>query len=139
MGFPGETDEEFQGLISFLKQAQLDWVGFFTYSREEDTPAGRFSGQIPESVKLERYQEAVSVQEQIIRAKNKEFIGKTISVMIDRIAEDRPGYYIGRGERSAPEVDGVTFIKANHLTVGSIVKVIISGVEDLDLIGECVD
>lgn len=132
VGFPGETDRDFSRLLRFLKEARLDWAGFFSYSPEEGTSAAEFKDQIPEDLKQERYQEAVALQETITAAKNREFIGRTLEVLSEGEADD---LRFGRAGRQAPEVDGLVYF-AGRAPGGTFTKVKITGAQGYDLLGE---
>ncbi len=99
VGFPGETEKDFQKLSSFVAETGLDNVGVFAYSREPGTPAAGLQGQVQETIKLARMNELISVQSRIIDKKNADLIGKTVEVLMDSPA-------FGRTRRDAPEIDG---------------------------------
>ncbi|NPV71320.1 MAG: 30S ribosomal protein S12 methylthiotransferase RimO [Firmicutes bacterium] len=110
VGFPGETEEDFETLLAFLRSARFDRAGVFEYSREEGTPAASLPGQVDRRIKRERYHRAMSLQNRISGEINEGLIGKTIKVLLERQAPpDRRGAprWIGRSWRDAPEVDGV--------------------------------
>ncbi|MEL7564294.1 MAG: 30S ribosomal protein S12 methylthiotransferase RimO [Dehalobacterium sp.] len=136
VGFPGETEEQFQSLLNFIQEQRFDWVGAFTYSQEEDTSAALFSDQIHEEIKEERYHRLMALQNQISMEKQKKWIGKTISVMIEGKSFDKPEYFIGRSQYQAPDVDGVVFVKSEYLLIGKIVPVLVTDADIYDLIGE---
>jgi ribosomal protein S12 methylthiotransferase len=133
VGFPGETDEEFAQLLAFIKVAKFEKLGAFQYSREEGTRAYSFKGQIPEKVKAERFNQVMSLQQEISRSVNKRFIGKTLKVLVD---EFKDGSYLGRSEFDAPEVDGLVYINTkSKLNPGDFVKVKITDTLEYDLVG----
>ena len=136
VGFPGETEEEFQSLLDFIREQKFDWLGAFTYSREEDTPAASFPDQIPDEIKEDRYHRLMAIQNQVSAENQKKWIGKTISVLIEGKSSDNPEYFMGRSQYQAPEVDGVVFVKSDSLEVGTIIPVLITGSDVYDLIGE---
>ena len=133
VGHPGETEEEFQLLLDFVKEVKFDRLGVFTYSHEDDTYGFRaYEDEIPQEIKEERasiimeYQESIS--EQIAAQK----IGSTLKVLIDR----REGeYFVGRTEFDSPEVDGEVLIEANDLQIGNFYQVKITGSDMFDLFG----
>ncbi len=133
IGFPGETDTNFENLIDFVKEYKLDYVGFFKYSREEGTRAYSFANQVPESVKNKRLRTLSNIQYEIVNTKNQAMIGKTISCVIDQISND---YLICRPD-NCPNVDNVIFVKkkADYI-VGNTVNVLITKTKKYDLIGE---
>lgn len=139
VGFPGETDEDFQELCEFVKEIKFERMGCFTYSREEDTPAALFENQIDEDVKEHRQQVLSEMQMVIMDNYNEKFIGKEQQVLVegfDRIAE----CYFGRSICDSPDVDGKTFfVSDKKLTDEVFVNVKITECIDGDLFGERVD
>ncbi|MFA5155840.1 MAG: 30S ribosomal protein S12 methylthiotransferase RimO [Candidatus Omnitrophota bacterium] len=134
VGFPSETEEEFAGLLEFINDVKFDRLGAFTYSREEGTPAYDFSGQIPEKVKLERFNRIMSAQKLVSEENNRKFLGKTLVCLIDEKAK---GHYLARSQYDAPEVDGTVYVKSSRrLKAGEFVKVKITDTLDYDLVGE---
>jgi ribosomal protein S12 methylthiotransferase len=136
VGFPGETEKRFENLLDFVSKVKFDWLGAFTFSREEDTPAALFSEQVPEEIKQDRYDRLMSLQTEISLENKKKWLGKTINVLIEGKSSSNPEYFIGRSQFHAPDVDGVVFIKARDLKVGQFVPVTISDYDIYDLIGE---
>ncbi|QGG46923.1 30S ribosomal protein S12 methylthiotransferase RimO [Heliorestis convoluta] len=134
VGFPGEEEEHFQALLEFMEEMRFDRVGVFTYSQEERTPAGKRHDQIPEEVKEERFHRAMALQQEISLSIQKEWIGKTVKVLIEEEVE--PGRYRGRSEREAPEVDGFIEFSGTGLLPGQWAAVKITAAEHYDLIGE---
>jgi ribosomal protein S12 methylthiotransferase len=115
----------------------FDWLGAFTYSQEEDTPAALFPDQIPEEIKEERFHRLMTLQHQISSENQKKWLGKTISVLIEGKSSDNPEYFMGRTEYQAPDVDGVVLIKSDSsLKAGDIVNVLVTDTDVYDLIGE---
>ncbi len=133
VGYPGETEEKFEKLKNFLKEMQFDRVGVFTYSHEEDTHAFRLKDDVPEEVKEQRREELVRLQEEISLRKNREKIGKTFKVLIDR---KYPEGYIGRTEFDSPEVDQEVYIQTeDFFTPGRFIDIRITDAEAFDLFG----
>jgi len=116
VGFPGETDKDFEELYNFIKEIRFDRVGVFTYSKEKGTPANDFEEQIPEEIKKERREKLMLLQQQISLEKNKEFIGKEVEMLVEHIEHDVRAYghmpqrVVGRSFRDAPEIDGQLYI-----------------------------
>jgi ribosomal protein S12 methylthiotransferase len=136
VGYPGETEEEFQELLDFVKESRFDRLGAFTYSPEEDTPAFPLGDNIDEDTKIERLNRLMELQEDISFEKNEEKIGKTLKVLIDR-KEDAE--YFGRTEYDSPEVDNEVIIESpNELIIGNFYNVKITGAEAFDLRGEII-
>ena len=111
VGFPGETDEDFMKLRTFLQTQRLDKVGVFTYSREEGTAAYDFPNQISEEVAQERYHDLMSLQSLISQQRNEELEGRELEVLIENRDEEVPQVVAGRSYRDAPEVDGLVYIE----------------------------
>jgi ribosomal protein S12 methylthiotransferase len=139
VGFPTETQEEFEELVDFIKEIKWDRMGAFTYSKEEDTPAYSMDGQIDEKVQEERLATLMAVQEEISKEKNKEKIGKIIEVLVEE-KEGLVDRYRGRSKADAPdEVDGqVIFTSDKPLELGSFVQVQIEDVKAFDVYGKTV-
>ncbi len=141
VGYPGETDEEFETLLQFVKDMQFDRVGAFTYSYEVGTPSAELSGQVADEVKQERYNRLMELQQPISLSKNQAFIGQTLNVLVEGHGqgEDEAGnpldmtISLGRSYRDAPEIDGYVLVEG-ELPVGEIVPVRITGATTYDLI-----
>ena len=135
-GFPGETKEEHEALKTFISHIGFDRLGVFPYSQEEDTPAAAFPDQIPEEVKQERYDELMSLQQEIAFEKAREVTGKLVPVIIEGYMPDE-GVYAGRTFRDAPNVDGYVFVSyTGSLMSGDVIDVMITDAQGYDLIGE---
>jgi ribosomal protein S12 methylthiotransferase len=135
VGFPGETAEDFEGLLAFVRNMKFDRLGAFTYSREEGTPAAKLRGQVRKQTKTERYHRLMQIQSAISLAKNKTLVGKTFRALVD---EFDGGVAIARLSSQAPEIDGVVFIEEGGLRKGSFVDVMITDAFDYDLKGTVV-
>jgi ribosomal protein S12 methylthiotransferase len=135
VGFPGETEQEFQALLDFVEDVAFDRVGVFTYSHEEGTPAAEFEDDVPPEVKEERRGRLMALQQPISLAKNQALLGQTLDVLIEGVGED---ISVGRSYRDAPEVDGMVLVQAES-PVGEIVPVRISDALEYDLIGDVVE
>lgn len=137
VGFPGETEEDFQTLLQFMQEIEFDRVGVFTYSQEEGTPAAQLTQQISAKLKEERFQRAMELQQQISWKKNNEWVGQTIEVLVEGQAEEMPELLAGRSHRDAPEIDGLVFLEHHgQAQKGEIVKATIKRALEYDLIGE---
>nr|WP_218058738.1 30S ribosomal protein S12 methylthiotransferase RimO [Gilliamella apicola] len=133
VGYPGETDQDFELLLEFLSQAQLDRVGCFPYSPVEGAVANELANQIPETIKQERFDRFMQLQQTISTQKLQAKIGKTLSVIIDEVDEEGA---IGRSMADAPEIDGVVYLnEENQVHVGDIVQVNIEHSDEYDLWG----
>ena len=139
VGFPGETDEDFETLLDFVEETQFDRLGVFKYSAEEGTAAADMDGKVSEEEKERRWQEVMDLQATISQKKNKALIGTIDRVMIENIDSDS-GKLAGRTQAHAPEVDGVVFTDGASVSPppepGDIVDVKITGALEYDLIGE---
>lgn len=131
-GFPGETEEEFEGLLDFTTAISFDKVGVFTYSAEPGTPAAALPAQVPERVKEERRAQVMELQQRISLARNQAQLGRELEVLVE--GTDK-GLSLGRSYRDAPEVDGLVIVSA-VLPVGRIAPVKITGAVEYDLMGE---
>ncbi len=131
VGYPGETEEEFRTLLSFMRETAFDRVGIFIYSREEGTRAATLPDQVPEAIKEERYERAMLQQQEISLAKNEQFIGRSLEVLIEGFGD---GISVGRSYRDAPEVDG-TVIILDNLPPNEFATVQITEALEYDLIG----
>lgn len=137
VGFPGETEEDFNELIDFAKEVKFDKLGVFMYSQEEGTVAAEMENQIPDEVKEERYHKLMSIQQNISADINKKRIGRTYEVLVEEIVD---GEYVGRNYEMAPEIDGEIFIKCDKIiNVGDFIDVKIMDALEYDLIGEVIE
>lgn len=137
VGFPGETEEDFQMLLDFLKEAQLDRVGCFKFSPVEGAPATEMADQVPEDVKEERFHRFMQLQQEISAERLKQKIGQTLDVIVDEIDDEG---IIGRTKADAPEVDGLVYIEnlsGTPVKVGEFIKVTITHSDEYDLWGIC--
>lgn len=134
VGFPGETEAEFEALCDFIAEASLDRVGVFTYSHEESTRAHDLVDDVPEEVKMERANRIMEIQIAISYEKNKAKIGKSFKVLFDKIEN---GHFVGRTEGDSPEVDNEVLIpvKGNYVRLGDFAEVTITDASEYDLIG----
>jgi ribosomal protein S12 methylthiotransferase len=135
VGFPGETDEDFQELVDFVKWARFERMGAFSYSEEDGTySAEHYEDDVPEEVKDQRLSRLMRVQKNISAEIEAEKVGQKLPVIIDRTEGD---YYIGRTEFCSPEVDPEVLIpvKDGNLTIGEIYQVRITDSEEFDLYG----
>nr|WP_315542007.1 30S ribosomal protein S12 methylthiotransferase RimO [uncultured Aggregatibacter sp.] len=137
VGFPGETEEDFQMLLDFLKEAQLDRVGCFKFSPVEGAPATDMPDQVPEDVKEERYHRFMQLQQEISAARLQQKIGKTLKVIVDEINKEG---IIGRSMADAPEIDGLVYVdnqSQSAVNIGDVISVQITDADEYDLWGTC--
>ncbi len=136
VGFPGETDEQYQKLFDFIKEYKLNYAGFFAYSKEEGTPAEKLKNQIPVAVKNKRLKNITALQSQVIFENNKNYVGKTLKVLYEGIDYDN-NLFFGRPEFCAPDVDAKVLFKSHDLVnIGNFYDVTITGSKGYDLIGD---
>jgi ribosomal protein S12 methylthiotransferase len=128
VGYPGETEDDHDQLLAFVEAAQLDWCGFFAYSREDGTYAADLDGEVPRSLMDERLAELREQQDRITAARRDALVGEVVDVLVDA-----PG--VARSHREAPEIDGIIAVP-EHLEVGSVVAVRITGAEGPDSVAE---
>jgi ribosomal protein S12 methylthiotransferase len=145
VGFPGETEADFEELLNFVEETKFDRLGIFKYSEEEGTAAAKFDGKVSEEEKENRWQELMEVQAEISRKKNEALIGSIERVMIDGTDRDS-GKLAGRTQAHAPEVDGFVYVegcdaqrRGNSPRSGELIDVKITGALDYDLISEILD
>ncbi|WP_439294674.1 30S ribosomal protein S12 methylthiotransferase RimO [Lonepinella sp. BR2882] len=137
VGFPGETEEDFQLLLDFLTEAQLDRVGCFKFSPVDGATATDMPNQVPEEIKEQRFQRFMELQQQISAQRLQQKIGKTLAVIVDEIDEDG---IIGRSMADAPEIDGVVYVdnvSQSAVQISDIISVTISHADEYDLWGTC--
>lgn len=137
VGFPGETEEDFQALCDFVEEQQFERLGVFTYSHEENTSGYELEDDVPEEIKQERAATLMEIQQGISWSKNQDKIGKTFKVLFDRKEGD---YFIGRTEFDSPEVDNEVLVKAadQYARIGDFAWVEITSAEEFDLYGNIV-
>jgi len=133
VGFPGESAEEFQDMVDFIKELKFDRLGVFKYSREEETAAAKFTDQISEQIKTERFNKIMEIQQKISYNNNQRFLNKEIEVIVDEVDGNN---IIARTQFDAPEIDNQVYIPAKKISVGDIIKCNIREAYEYDLIGE---
>lgn len=147
VGYPGETEEEFENLLAFVEAIQFDKVGAFTFSPEPGTPAATLPEQVPEEIKEERWHRLMALQQRIALARNQAQVGRELEVLAERVVQGTtlremgwPGpvdgvYTLTRSYREAPEIDGYVIVPG-HLTPGEFHRVRVTGALEYDLIAE---
>jgi ribosomal protein S12 methylthiotransferase len=133
VGFPGETDEQFDHLLRFVQRHEFDHVGVFTFSAEEGTPAFTLPNQLPPDLMEARRDALMSAQQPISRRKNQAEVGKVVDVLVEQEHPDT-GEFVGRSARFAPEVDGLVYLRGDA-RLGSLVPVVIHAADEYDLYG----
>ena len=134
VGYPGESEEDFELLLNFINEAKLDRVGGFIYSDEEGTKARGLKKKVPLKVKEKRFDEFMEQQRGVSLKKLEDMVGREVDVLVEGKIDDST--YFGRTEYDAPEVDGIFYLTAKNLTVNSIVKAKVTDSLEYDLIGE---
>ncbi|MDM8540712.1 30S ribosomal protein S12 methylthiotransferase RimO [Desulfococcaceae bacterium HSG9] len=134
VGFPGETDDEFEELLSFIKKIRFDHLGVFLYSDADDLPSHRLSDHVPKKLAKSRHDHLMDAQRTISEKNNAQYIDKVFPVLIETSPEDH--LYIGRTAFQAPEVDGITYIRSANLEIGSFADIKITDALEYDLVGE---
>ncbi|MCB0092901.1 MAG: tRNA (N6-isopentenyl adenosine(37)-C2)-methylthiotransferase MiaB, partial [Caldilineaceae bacterium] len=145
VGYPGETEAEFQGLLDFVEEIEFDKVGAFPFSPEPGTPAALLSEPVPDAVKEERFARLMELQQPISLRRNQAQVGKKLSILVEgegeMVAEDGRGQstplLMGRSYRDAPEVDGLVLVPGMRgVPAGEFMEVHINGAMEYDLVGE---
>lgn len=136
VGFPGETEAEFKELLDFINRIKFDRLGVFTYSREENTPAYKFTPQVHYKVKQRRYNELMSAQKNISMDINRKYLGQKLEVLIEEKLAG--GLFAGRGRQSCYDIDGLVYVKkrSSRLKPGDFYKTSITDCYEYDLVGE---
>ena len=137
VGFPGETEEQFEELREFVKEMKFQRMGVFPYSIEPGTPAVKLDGHLPEEVKIQRQETLMADQQQIAFEYGESLIGYELDVLIDEQIEE--GLWQGRCFADAPEIDGTVFVRGENLTVGEYVPTEIVAIQDYDLVGQAAE
>lgn len=136
-GFPSETEREFKELLKFIEEAKFERLGAFIYSREEGTAADNFENQIPQKIKINRFNQIMSLQQKISEEINKRFLGKELKCLVD---EKKGDFYLCRSSFDAPEVDGIVYVQSEKpLNPGDFVNVKITDTLEYDLAGNTND
>jgi ribosomal protein S12 methylthiotransferase len=135
VGFPGETERDHDQLLDFLSAAELDWAGFFPFSREDGTPAAKMDRVIPDDLMHERLRECAEVQDPITQAARDALVGDDVEVLVDGMDDDT-GEPVGRSHREAPEIDGVVRITGAFARPGARVRVRVTSACGPDLVAE---
>jgi ribosomal protein S12 methylthiotransferase len=135
VGYPGESEKNFEELLGFVEQMKFDRVGCFMYSQEENTKAGTLGGQVDEKTKQRRHDTLMELQQSISREKHRAFIGKKLQVIVEGVAEETDLLLVGRHSQQAPDIDGVTYINEGEAEIGQMVEVLVSDAMDYDLVG----
>ncbi len=138
VGYPGETEEQFNELYEFVKRARFEKMGVFEYSREKNTVSYSMENQVPAKIKKQRHKKLMTLQKKISREVNEGYVGKTLPCIVEGFTDD--GLVLMRSQYDAPEIDGMVYANSNDAVVpGDIVNVKINSADDYDLFGEIVE
>lgn len=139
VGYPGETEEEYQELRAFVQEAQLDHLGVFAYSHEENTASYTLPNQLPEEVKQARRDDLMKVQQAASKARLKKFVGRTLPVLVEGPSEESEFLWQGRHQGQAPDIDGHILIRSGKLFQGNILDLKIERAMEYDLIASAIE
>lgn len=139
VGFPGETQEDFEALLTFVRRVAFDHLGVFAYSAEAGSPAAKYSDQVADDIKQSRREQLLEAQRRISRRRLQRLLGQTVPVLVEGFHPETDLLLCGRMPTQAPEVDGLVLISKGTGLPGEIMPVRITGVEDYDVIGELID
>jgi ribosomal protein S12 methylthiotransferase len=136
VGFPGETEAEFEDLLSYVEEARFERLGVFPYSLEPDTPAARLPGHIADEIKAERRDRVMAAQQPVAFEFNESLVGRSLDVLVDGPAPDAQagGLWLGRSYADAPDVDGVAYVAGKDLEPGDLVRCTILAADGYDLV-----
>ena len=137
VGFPGETNEDFEELYNFIKETKFDKLGAFSYSKEDGTPASRLKEQMHPMTKKSRYNKIMKLQKEISKQNEQKLLGRKLEILIEDMSFDKK-YYVGRSYMDVPDIDGVAYIKNNtdKNLIGQYIKAKVIEVKDYDVICE---
>jgi ribosomal protein S12 methylthiotransferase len=135
VGFPGETDSQFQELCDFVEELRFDKVGVFQFSREEGTASYDLDGQLPQRVKAQRQKKLLGIQRKISKQHQQNLVGKTLDVLVEGVSDETDLLLEGRWMGQAPEIDGKVYVNRGQARAGEIVRVEIEQAGDYDLVG----
>jgi ribosomal protein S12 methylthiotransferase len=139
VGFPGETEAEFEHLLESVRRLRFDRVGVFTYSHEEGTASFSMPGQVTEAEKRRRRRRLMAAARQVTQELNQQLVGHELEVLIEGRPEAGSAWYAGRSYRDAPEVDGLVLVKAERLAVGELCRVRVERALAYDLLARPVE
>ncbi len=138
VGLPGETEEDVADLAAFVREQRFEYLGVFTYSREEGTVAGDMPDQVPEAAKRERFARIMEIQQAISRERQRSLVGRRLEVLVEGASEETEHLLVGRHAQQAPEIDGVTYVNDGVAYPGELVTVEVTQAGDYDVVGRVV-
>ena len=137
VGYPGETEDDFQLLLDFIREARFERLGAFAYSREEGTPSYDLPAQVDDDTRARRLDELMFTQREIARDHNEAMVGREVDVLVEKKSNESDLVWVGRIAQQAPEIDGITYLgSAEHVKVGDIVRAKVTQSTDYDLVAE---
>ncbi|MCX6899769.1 MAG: 30S ribosomal protein S12 methylthiotransferase RimO [Verrucomicrobia bacterium] len=136
VGFPGETEKQFNHLLDFIREMKFERLGVFLYSQEEGSRAAELPGQVPEPVKRDRHARAMALQQQLSRERNASLIGQNFRVLVDGPSNKKGFTWIARSEADAPEIDGHVYLAEKKLRPGQFLNVTVTGSSEYDVVAE---
>lgn len=139
VGYPGETEAQFEELLAFVQEQRFERVGCFKYSPEEDTKAATLPNQVADEIKERRYEQLMALQMEISRERHADMVGKTLPVLVEGLSEETDLLLQGRTSQQAYDIDGIVYINDGSAQVGDIVPVEITDSHDYDLVGHIVE
>ena len=135
VGFPGETEEQFEELCGFVEEMRFEKVGVFQFSREEGTESFALGGQVPQRVKAQRQKKLLAIQRRISREHQQALVGRTLEVLVEGVSEETELLLEGRWMGQAPEIDGKVYVNRGQARAGEIVRILVEQAGDYDLVG----
>jgi ribosomal protein S12 methylthiotransferase len=135
VGFPGETEQEFEALVAFVEAARFDHLGVFTYSHEDGTSAHRLADDVPERVKEDRRDRLMTVQQRIAFERNETRLGSTVEVLVEGAHPETDDLLVGRASTQAPDVDGQILLNDGYADAGTFARVLVTETAGYDLVG----
>jgi ribosomal protein S12 methylthiotransferase len=138
VGFPGETEAQFEELLEFIRVQRFDRVGCFMYSPEEGTKAGSMPDQVPDEIKQTRHDRLMALQQELSGERHQALIGRRMNVLVEAVSDESKHLLVGRHSQQAPEIDGVVYINEGETRLGEIVEVEITDAHDYDLVGRVI-
>lgn len=134
VGYPGESEAEFEELFEFVREFEFDRLGVFAYSQEENTHAATLGDQVPEDIKQKRLERLMELQQEISRRKQAQLVGRNCQVLVEGPSEENDWVLVGRLASQAPDIDGVTYLSETEATPGDFLPVVIESAADYDLV-----
>jgi ribosomal protein S12 methylthiotransferase len=135
VGFPGETELDFQRMLDFVEEVRFDHLGVFMYSNEKDLPSNTLKNHVAEAVKRERFHRLMTRQAELSKRNSQRYVGGILEVVVEKHAKETNGPWAGRASFQAPDIDGVVYVHEGKARPGAFVNVRITGASEYDLIG----